>query len=153
MTAIATSRNLFDTAFYNMPLEVQNKGHWELDLQSNHLLWSDYQYKIYGYKPHEININDGFFILKTTHCSEVNRITKIINDALKEHEGYNFKRRIIRKNGSIGFVETNDQQKDVFLHISVLRRLRKETLGQGQRVRMKIVDSIRGREARDIELL
>lgn len=107
MTSIAPSHNRFDTAFYNMPLEVPNKGHWELDLKTNHLLWSDYQYKIYGYLPYEINLNTEFFILKTTHYSEINRITEIINNALEKHEGYNFKRRIVRKNGSIGFVETH----------------------------------------------
>ncbi len=107
MAVTATSPNRLKNAFYNKPLKIVNQGHWELDLKSNHLAWSSCQYSIYGYEPNEINLNDEFFILKTTHCSEINRVTKIINDALKGHEGYNFKRRIIRKNGSIGFAETH----------------------------------------------
>lgn len=86
--------------------DIVLKGIWELDLNSNKLSWSENQYKIYGYKANEILLNDEFFLLKTTHASDVERIKKIINRALKEHDSYNFKRRIIKKNGKIGVAET-----------------------------------------------
>lgn len=83
-----------------------NEGSWELNLQANKLFWSPQQYSIYGYEPNELSLNDEYFITNTTHPSDIDRITRIVNEALLKHEGYHFKRRIIKKDGSLGFVET-----------------------------------------------
>ncbi len=96
----------FENSYPAMLLKEQ-KGNWELDLNSRKLFWSPCQYKIYGYEPNEFNVNEDFFILKTTHVSELDRITKIIDEALKNDNEYSFKRHIIKKNGSLGFVETH----------------------------------------------
>ncbi len=84
-----------------------SKGNWELDLKSDKLYWSDSQYKIYGYKPNELSLNDEYFLLKTTHPSDIERTKQIISEALKGQEGYTFRRRIIKKNDNLGFVETH----------------------------------------------
>ena len=81
-------------------------GDWELDLSTNELFWSDEQYRIYGYEPGEIAINDDFFILKTTHPSDIHRIKSIVDDAIKKSLQYTFKRRILKKDGSIGYART-----------------------------------------------
>lgn len=52
-----------------------------------------------------------------------------------------------------GFVAADDNGKDVFLHISVLRRLRQDSINQGKRLRMHVFNSPRGREARTIEMI
>lgn len=89
-------------------LDIQQKkqGNWELDLKINQLYWSPGQYRVYGYEPNELVLNDEYFIINTTHPSDIERITSIINEALRKQEGYEFKRRIIKKNGALGFVET-----------------------------------------------
>lgn len=46
-----------------------------------------------------------------------------------------------------GFVAADDGGKDVFVHISVLERAGLATLGEGQPVSMKVVDTPKGREA------
>ncbi len=86
--------------------QQQIHGNWELDLKVNHLYWSPDQYKLYGYEPKELVLNDEYFIINTTHPSDIERITSIINEALRKHKDYNFKRRIIKKDGTLGFVET-----------------------------------------------
>jgi CspA family cold shock protein len=52
-----------------------------------------------------------------------------------------------------GFVLPNDGGKDVFVHITALRRSGLEGLEPGQPVRMKVAVARRGREAAEIELL
>ncbi len=94
-----------NSSFSSLKME-EEKGTWELDINTRQLVWSPNQYKIYGYEPNEFNITEEFFILKTTHAADVDRIFKIVRDALKKANAYNFKRRIIRKDGSLGFVET-----------------------------------------------
>jgi CspA family cold shock protein len=52
-----------------------------------------------------------------------------------------------------GFVLPNDGGKDIFVHITALRRSGLEGLEPGQAVRMKVAQARRGREAASIELL
>ncbi|PBQ30313.1 hypothetical protein CNR22_00570 [Sphingobacteriaceae bacterium] len=97
-TSSAGKQNLFGAE--------QKKGNWELDLKQNNLSWSPEQFSLYGYEPNELILNDEYFIINTTHPSDIERITATINEALRKSDGYAFKRRIIKKNGSLGFVET-----------------------------------------------
>jgi CspA family cold shock protein len=52
-----------------------------------------------------------------------------------------------------GFVLGDDGGKDVFVHISVVERSGLGTLGDGQRVSMKVVQTPKGREAISVTLL
>jgi RNA polymerase sigma factor (sigma-70 family) len=82
-------------------------GNWNLDIESGKLSWSDQQYKIYGYEPFEVSITEDFFIVRTTHPSDLKRIKKIIDTAVKGNSSlYNFKRRILKKDGTIGLAST-----------------------------------------------
>src|SRR3954469_17037526 len=85
----------------------KKQGNWELDLNQNRLYWSKDQYQLYGYEPGELTLNDEFFILKTTHISDLKRISGIVAEAISNKLQYNFKRRILKKNGRIGFAETH----------------------------------------------
>jgi cold shock protein len=51
----------------------------------------------------------------------------------------------------IGFVETEDGGKDVFMHISVVRKARLADLSEGQRISMRVIESAKGRQAVSIE--
>src|SRR3954469_8281405 len=79
-----------------------NIGKWELDLTDKQLRWSEDQYKIYGYLPGEINLDQEFFLLRTTHISDISRVTGIIDEAIKSQYEYNFRRRILKKGGRVG---------------------------------------------------
>lgn len=52
-----------------------------------------------------------------------------------------------------GFITPDGGGKDVFIHITALRRSGITTLGPGQRVRMDVVDGRKGLEAEQIALL
>ena len=52
-----------------------------------------------------------------------------------------------------GFVASEDGGKDVFVHISVLGSAGLETLPEGKRVSMRVVDTPKGREAVSITLV
>jgi cold shock CspA family protein len=53
----------------------------------------------------------------------------------------------------LGFVVGDDGGKDVFVHITVVERSGLATLGEGQRVSMKVVTTPKGREAVSVTLL
>jgi CspA family cold shock protein len=52
-----------------------------------------------------------------------------------------------------GFVLPNDGTKDIFVHVTALRRCGIEMLEPGQAVRMVVAQARRGREASSIELI
>jgi CspA family cold shock protein len=52
-----------------------------------------------------------------------------------------------------GFVLPSDGGKDVFVHVTALRRAGIDDLQPGQNVRMHVAQARRGREAADIQLL
>lgn len=51
-----------------------------------------------------------------------------------------------------GFISPSDGGKDVFVHVSALRRSGLETLTTGQNVHMMVQEARRGREAASVEL-
>jgi CspA family cold shock protein len=52
-----------------------------------------------------------------------------------------------------GFILPNDGGKDVFVHVTALRRAGIDELQPGQSVRMQVAEARRGREAAEIQLL
>ena len=52
-----------------------------------------------------------------------------------------------------GFILPNDGSKDIFVHITALRRSGLEELQPGQAVRMQVVEARRGREATSLQLV
>ena len=47
----------------------------------------------------------------------------------------------------MGFVEAEDGGKDVFVHISVVKKARLAELSEGQRISMRVTESAKGRQA------
>ncbi len=52
-----------------------------------------------------------------------------------------------------GFILPNDGGKDIFVHVTALRRSGIDTLEPGQPVRMMVAQARRGREAASIQLI
>jgi cold shock protein len=47
----------------------------------------------------------------------------------------------------MGFVEAEDGGKDVFIHISVVKKARLADLSEGQRISMRVTETAKGRQA------
>lgn len=84
----------------------RDAGNWQFDLASNRLSWSGRQFEIYGFTPGAVAINPEYFIFKTTHYTEIDRVNSIIKNAMLSENEYSFRRRIIKEDGRIGFAET-----------------------------------------------
>jgi len=84
--------------------ELAHVGHWELDLISNTLLWSDEVYQIFGLEPHEFSGTYEAF-LEHIHPDDIEFVNSSYMDSVTQKRGYRTTHRIIRKNGEIGFVE------------------------------------------------
>ena len=52
-----------------------------------------------------------------------------------------------------GFITPDGASKDVFVHVAVLQRCGLASLEPGQRVKMSVVPTQKGREAQSIELI
>ena len=68
---------------------------------------------------------------------------------LEEHVGFVKWFNVLK---GYGFIQPNDGGRDIFVHTALLRRLGVDRLPPGRRVRVKVLASERGREARDIFL-
>jgi len=79
-------------------------GHWELDLVSNTLFWSDEVYRIFGLEPQEFSATYEAF-LKHVHPEDIDMVNNMYISSLQEKHGYYVEHRIVRKDGEIGFVE------------------------------------------------
>ena len=88
----------------NKAQELANIGHWELDLLSNNLFWSDEVYRIFGLKPQEFGATYEAF-LEYIHPDDVELVNRSYMDSVNEKRGYHVVHRIVRKGGEIGFVE------------------------------------------------
>ncbi|WP_373036509.1 EAL domain-containing protein [Sulfurimonas sp.] len=88
----------------NKAQELAHIGHWELNLITNTLFWSDEVYRIFGLEPQEFGATYEAF-LKYIHPDDVELVNSAYTDSIAQKEGYYITHRIIRKNGEIGFVE------------------------------------------------
>lgn len=84
--------------------ELANIGHWELDLSSGELFWSDEVYRIFGFEPQSFSASYEAFLLHV-HPDDIAIVSKSYTDSLSEKKGYHVTHRIVRNDGSIGFVE------------------------------------------------
>lgn len=80
--------------------KIANIGHWELDLKTEKLTWSDEVFRIHGvtrgdYKP-EVTTAINFY-----HQDDLPKVEKYVNGAIERGTGYLFKLRILRKDGTI----------------------------------------------------
>ncbi len=79
-------------------------GHWELNLVKNTLYWSDEVYRIFGLKPQEFGATYEAF-LNYVHPDDVALVNEAYTSSVANKSGYHITHRIVRHDGSVGFVE------------------------------------------------
>lgn len=82
---------------------LANMGHWELDLVTNTLFWSDEIYRIFDSNPQEFGSNYEAF-LDIVHPEDKKMVDKAFTDSVKNKTGYDIVHRLLLRNGTIKYV-------------------------------------------------
>jgi PAS domain S-box-containing protein len=78
-------------------IEAQNIakiGHWDLDIETGNLVWSDEIYKIFGYKIQEFHPTYDTF-LETIHPEDRQMVTDAVENAVENMNDYDIYHRIV----------------------------------------------------------
>ena len=80
-------------------------GSWELDIESQQLIWSDEVYRIFGLKPQEFGATHEAF-LESVHPDDRDMLNKAYFNSVEEGKsGYDLEHRVIRKHtGEVRYV-------------------------------------------------
>ncbi|EDZ63534.1 diguanylate cyclase/phosphodiesterase (GGDEF & EAL domains) with PAS/PAC sensor(s) [Sulfurimonas gotlandica GD1] len=116
--------------------ELANIGHWELNLVTNDLFWSDEVYRIFGLKPQEFGATYEAF-LEHIHPDDVELVNSSYSDSITNRCGYHVTHRIVRKNGEVGFVEERcehefDNDGNVLRSIGTVHDITKQKIAQNE---------------------
>jgi PAS domain S-box-containing protein len=75
-------------------------GSWDLDLKTRKRFWSDEMFRIFGYKPGEIEPGDTL-VQSHLHPDDKDRYLKLHEIALRERNKLDWEFRIVRKDGAV----------------------------------------------------
>lgn len=78
-------------------------GHWELDLRTDKLVWSDEIYRIFDLKPQEFEATYQAF-LSNIHPDDRDFVNEAYSKSVKQKKGYNIVHRLKLKEGKIKYV-------------------------------------------------
>ncbi len=100
VTERVTSRQLLEAHRENLALAqaLAHVGSWEWDIESGTEIWSDEQFRIFGYEPHSITPTIETF-REAIHPDDRGRVLKAVEDALERNQPYEVSCRIVRPNG------------------------------------------------------
>ena len=83
--------------------EIANLGHWELDIPSGDLKWSDETYRVFGFDPQDKSVKPelfGDFI----HPDDREKVRKAYEFSLDHKTDYNIEYKIMSKYGTLKYV-------------------------------------------------
>jgi PAS domain S-box-containing protein len=83
--------------------ELAHLGHWELDLTTNTLYWSDEIYRIFELDPGEFGATYEAF-LETVHPDDKGMVNRAFQSSVKNKTGYDLVHRLLLKDGRIKYV-------------------------------------------------
>jgi PAS domain S-box-containing protein len=82
---------------------IAHTGHWDWDIVTNELSWSDEIYRIFGLQPQEFAATYEAF-LERIHSGDRDFVIRAVNRALLEGAAYSIDHRIVRPGGEIRIV-------------------------------------------------
>jgi PAS domain S-box-containing protein len=81
--------------------KIAHLGSWELDLESNHLSWSDETHRIFGISPQEFK-NSYKSFLELIHPDDRKAVDDAYTESLRgEKDGYEVEHRIVRRGNGV----------------------------------------------------
>lgn len=81
---------------------VANVGHWRLDILTETVTWSDQVFRIHGLPQDQPPAYAD--AINAYHPDDRAMVTSIIERAITDHEGFEFRARIIRPDGEVRYV-------------------------------------------------
>jgi PAS domain S-box-containing protein len=92
--------------------QIAHVGHWQWDLASSHVIWSDETYRIYGLRPQEYPI-DIAVLRKMIHPEDLEFVFRVAEEAVRGGLRTNVEHRIVRPDGELRTVHSQgDLKKD-----------------------------------------
>ena len=88
--------------------QMAHVGHWDRDLSTEEVRWSDETYRIFGLQPQEREVN-GPFLFQHIHPDDRARVEKTIRDAAEGVKPYDEIYRPVRPDGSIRWVHARGE--------------------------------------------
>lgn len=90
---------------------MANLGAWEMefasdDFSKNPLHWSDQVFRIFGYHPGDVEVNNKLFY-ERVHPDDRSKVREAVSNALRTGQSYTVEHRIIRNDGKIRTVIEN----------------------------------------------
>ncbi|MFN6943598.1 MAG: ATP-binding protein [Cytophagaceae bacterium] len=76
-------------------------GSFELNLENNELLWSDTLYRIYGYEPGEVEV-DNYQFLDLIHPDDRGYVFDVFTSQIYQHEAVEYEFKFMRKDDTEG---------------------------------------------------
>lgn len=83
--------------------KIAKMGHWEFNLQSNALFWSDEIYRIFGLDPQEFKASYEAF-LDAIHPDDRDLVDQAYTESVEKKKPYDIEHRIVLKNGEVKWV-------------------------------------------------
>ena len=84
--------------------KLSNIGHWELDLESNTLYWSDEVYRIFGLEPQEFDATYESF-LEHIHPDDHDLVNNAYTNSVANKSSYHIGHRVLTKDNKLKYVE------------------------------------------------
>jgi PAS domain S-box-containing protein len=87
---------------------IAHIGHWERNLLTNELQWSEETFRLFGLSPEQNHITFEAF-KNAIHSSDRNSVQQAITDAIEHNKSYQPEFRIVRADGSIRYIQAIGQ--------------------------------------------
>ena len=140
-----------DLERFNQAEKLSHLGNYQENLRTGKIVWSDELYRIFGLAPENFDPSANS-ILNFIHPDDRNFVEKTVEDAIREKISFKLEYRILRKDGTIGwvlsagYVEIDDDGKAesytvTLLNITNRKQMEKHLSREKERLRITI-DSI-----------
>ena len=83
--------------------QIAHVGSWQWDVATNHLTWSDELFRLYGLKPHSIQLRYEEFRSRV-HPDDRQNVMDTIERSLSDHQPFEFEHRVLWDDGSVHWV-------------------------------------------------
>jgi PAS domain S-box-containing protein len=85
--------------------KISHTGSWGWNIATGKLVWSDEQWRIFGFNPSQVSLTLELFT-ERIHPEDRSFIRERLNSAIRERSGFDLEHRILLPDGSIRYVQS-----------------------------------------------